>query len=76
MRELFRGADAQHSGSGTWNPLGTIARAGSRIVVKPNWVVHWNKSGARIDCMVTHAPMIEAVLEYLALANPGFIRGG
>jgi hypothetical protein len=78
MRELFRvwGLDAEHFGSAAWNPLGTFVRAGSRIVLKPNWVLHWNKSGAGMDCMVTHATVIEAGLEYLALAHPGSVVVG
>jgi len=78
MRELLRvwGLDAKHFGSAEWNPLGTFVRAGSRVVLKPNWVLHWNKSGAGMDCMVTHAEVIEAGLEYLALAHPGSVVVG
>src|SRR5271167_1164577 len=67
LRELFRvwGLDAEHFGSETWNPLGKFVCEDSRVVLKPNWVLHWNKSGAGMDCMVTHAAVIEAALEYL-----------
>lgn len=75
MRELFRiwGLDAEHFGSAAWNPLGRFIRPGSRVVLKPNWVLHWNKSGAGMDCMVTHPEVIKAVLEYVALAKPGSV---
>jgi uncharacterized protein (DUF362 family) len=78
MRELFRvwGLDAEHFGSAAWNPLGTFVCADSRIVLKPNWVLHWNKSGAGMDCLVTHATVIEAALEYVALAHPGSVVVG
>jgi uncharacterized protein (DUF362 family) len=78
MRELFRvwGLDAEHFGSSAWNPLGTFVRTGSRVVLKPNWVLHWNKSGAGMDCMVTHSAVIEAALEYVALAHPGSVVVG
>ena len=75
MRELFRvwGLDAEHFDSPAWNPLGSFIRPGSRVVLKPNWVLHWNKSGAGMECLVTHAEVIEAVLEYVALAKPGSV---
>ena len=75
MRELLRlwGLDAEHFGSAAWNPLGTFIRPGSRVVLKPNWVLHWNRSGAGMECMVTHAEVIEAVLEYAVLAKPGSV---
>ncbi|MGC1650934.1 MAG: DUF362 domain-containing protein, partial [Candidatus Sulfotelmatobacter sp.] len=78
MRELFRvwGLDAEHFGSAAWNPLEKFVCADSRVVLKPNWVLHWNKSGAGMDCMVTHAAVIEAGLEYLALAHPGSVVVG
>ena len=72
VRELFRtwGLDATHFGSKQWNPLGTFISLGSKVVLKPNWVLHWNRSGSGIDCLVTHSSVIEAVLEYVALAHP------
>jgi len=72
LRELFRiwGLDLQSLGSRQWNPLGAFIRPGSRVVLKPNWVLHRNKSGQGIDCLLTHASLIKAVLEYVALAHP------
>ncbi len=73
VRRLFEiwGLDALRLGSGDWNPLGTWIRPGDRVVVKPNWVLHRNKGGGGMDCLVTHSSVIEAVLEYVALARPG-----
>ena len=72
LRELFRtwGLDAAHFGSSQWNPLKAFISPGSKVVLKPNWVAHWNKSGAGMDCLVTHSSVIEAVLEYVTLAHP------
>ena len=72
LRELFRvwGLDLENLGSPQWNPLGGFIAPGSRVVLKPNWVLHENKSGQGIDCLLTHTTLIEAVLEYVALAQP------
>lgn len=73
LRKLFEswGLDAEHAGSPSWNPLGTFIPAGSRVVVKPNWVLHRNKSGHGLECLLTHTTAIEAVLDYVALTRPG-----
>ena len=72
VRELFQlwGLDASRFGSSQWNPLGVFIPPGSRVVLKPNWVLHWNRSGSGLDCLVTHSSVIEAVLEYVALTRP------
>ena len=78
VRDLFQvwGLDASRFGSNEWNPLGTFISPGSKVVLKPNWVFHWNKSGSGMDCLVTHSSVIEAVLEYVALARPGSVVVG
>lgn len=75
LRNLFRnwGLDREHFGSPAWNPLGAFIAPGARVVLKPNWVLHWNKSGQGMDCLITHASVIAAVLEYVALAKPGAV---
>jgi uncharacterized protein (DUF362 family) len=75
LRDLFQtwGLDAEHCGSSEWNPLKTFISPGSKVVLKPNWVTHWNKSGFGMECLVTHSSVIEAVLEYVALAHPAFV---
>lgn len=78
LRELFRiwGFDAARFGTAMWNPLGDVITPGSRVVLKPNWVVHENQSGYGLDCLVTHASVIEAVLQYVKLARPGTVAIG
>jgi uncharacterized protein (DUF362 family) len=73
LRDLFWvwGLDAEHRGSPSWNPLGVFVKPGQRVTIKPNWVLHWNKSGAGLESLVTHSSLIEALLEYLCLAGPG-----
>jgi uncharacterized protein (DUF362 family) len=62
--------DPDHYGTSAWNPLAALIPAGSRIVIKPNWVFHENQSGAGLECLVTHASIIEAVAKYVSLTRP------
>jgi uncharacterized protein (DUF362 family) len=70
------GLDRSHLDSPDWNPLGGIIREGTRVLVKPNWVSHHNSSGRGIDCLVTHASVIEAILHYVAIAHPSSVVVG
>ncbi len=65
--------DAERAGTAGWNPLGEFIRPGQRVVLKPNWVLHNNEAGFGFDCLCTHSSVIEAVLEYVALARPGSV---
>jgi len=78
VRELLftAGLDMRRFSSGGWNPLGDLIREGDRVLIKPNWVHHENASGAGLDCLVTHSTILEAVLEYAALARPSSIVVG
>ena len=75
IRDLFKiwGLDAARYGTPDWNPLGVFIPPGAKVVVKPNWVYHKNRSGQGMDCLVTHPSVIEAVLDYIVLARPGSI---
>lgn len=78
LRELFLawGLDAARAGTREWNPLGDRIAAGSRVVIKPNWVLHVNRSGHGLDCLITHQSLIEAVLEYVCLTRPASVAIG
>lgn len=52
-------------------PLADIIRPGMTVLVKPNWVLHENKSGLGMDCLVTHPRFILAVLQEVFKASPG-----
>ena len=64
------GLDGSRLGRPGWNPLGAVIPSGARVVIKPNWVLHWNQSGQGLECLVTHPSLIEAVAQYVALARP------
>ncbi len=67
------GLDAHRLGTAAWNPLGEFIHAGQRIVLKPNWVLHRNEGGFGFDCLCTHSSVIDAVLEYVAIARAGAV---
>ncbi len=54
----------------TERPLSTLIPAGATVLLKPNWVQDFNRSGATMDCMVTQQRFIEAVLEHVLAASP------
>jgi uncharacterized protein (DUF362 family) len=71
MRSLLidAGLDREHIDLPDWNPLREMI-AGKRVVLKPNWVHHENGSNCGLDCLITHASVIEAILHYVTLARP------
>lgn len=64
------GLDAVRLGTADWNPIGDLVKPGGRIVVKPNWVLHANEGTGGTDCLITHASMLRAILDYVLLAKP------
>ena len=56
--------------------FGAFLRGGERVVIKPNWVLHLNKSGASMDCMVTHPEVVLAAVELIAQCKPARITLG
>jgi uncharacterized protein (DUF362 family) len=73
LRALVREA-AIAAGLGTLDPdapLADIIPPGGSVLLKPNWVLDYNKSGATMDCMVTHPMFILAVLAEAVEARAG-----
>jgi uncharacterized protein (DUF362 family) len=68
--------DIGRFGSKEWNPLGDFIREGAKVVIKPNWVLHKNKSGAGLECCITHHTFVEAVLDYVLLCRPSSVVVG
>lgn len=69
---LFRmGLDSARYGTKDWNPLGTYIRHGDTVLLKPNFVMHENGSGAGIECLITHPSVIAAVVDYVFIALGG-----
>lgn len=63
------GLDAERFGTPDWNPLGTLVPRGARIVLKPNFIRHWNPlEEASIESVITHGAVVRAVADYAFLA--------
>lgn len=63
------GLDAERFGSPEWNPLGALVARGGRIVLKPNFIRHWNPiADASVDSVITHGSVLRAIADYAFLA--------
>src|SRR5918996_428436 len=60
VRRSFRllGLDAENFGKATWNPLGGLVLRGQRVLIKPNFVLHFNAGGGALDAVITHPSVI------------------
>ena len=78
VARLFEAAgwDLTHTGTADWNPLGELICPGDTVVLKPNLVLHVNYSGQGLECLVTHASVLEAVLDLVLRAKPGIVIVG
>ena len=78
VRGLLRdwGLDQKRFGSPEWNPFGDLVAKQANVVLKPNWVMHFNQSGSSLECLVTHPSVIEAVAQYVAINQPARITIG
>lgn len=78
LRALVRDALVQ-AGLGARDasaPLADVIAAGASVLLKPNWVLHRNDSGAGMDCMVTHPEFVLAALAEVLAARPGRVIVG
>jgi uncharacterized protein (DUF362 family) len=63
------GLDAGHFGSEAWNPLGDLVPRGGSVVLKPNFIRHWNPSReGTIESVITHGSVLRALADYALLA--------
>jgi uncharacterized protein (DUF362 family) len=63
------GLDAEHFDTPEWNPLGALVPRGRRIVLKPNFIRHWNPAeGGSLASVITHGSLLRAVADYAFLA--------
>lgn len=69
LREL--GLDSSRYGTRGWNPLGELVRPGDRVVLKPNFVRHHHRLGKPLDCVITHASVLRAIMDYVWIALHG-----
>lgn len=60
--------DRAHRGTRDWNPLADVVARGSRVVIKPNFVQHYDHEGSFVQ-LVTHPSVLRPILDYLLLAQ-------
>jgi uncharacterized protein (DUF362 family) len=63
------GLDGERFGSPEWNPLSALVRRGSCIVLKPNFIRHWNPcADGSPESVITHGSVLRAAADYAFLA--------
>lgn len=65
------GYDKENFGTRNWNPLGHLIKPGYNVVLKPNFVLHFNEGGYDIFASLTHPSVIRAVADYCFIALKG-----
>ena len=66
---LALGLDAERFGSADWNPLGALVSRGRRVVLKPNFIRHWNPApDGSPESLITHGSVLRAMADYAWLA--------
>ena len=77
VRNSFAGLQMDFKNFGTkhWNPLGEIITQGDTVLIKPNWVMHFNKNKKvtknALECLITHPSVLRAVIDYCIIALNG-----
>ena len=62
---LAMGYDAPHRGSAAWNPLSDLVSLGGVVVLKPNFVLHYNEDpDGSIDSVCTHPAVLRPLIDY------------
>ena len=67
------GLDSEKIESPGWNPIRSLVPEGGTVVLKPNFIRHWNPESdgdpkASIDSVITHGSIVRAAAEYAFLA--------
>jgi len=64
------GLDAERFGSEGWNPIAMLVGRGEHVVLKPNFIRHWNPcADGSLDSVITHGAILRAVADYAWLAT-------
>jgi uncharacterized protein (DUF362 family) len=73
IRELFLklGLDFENYGTAEWNPLKSYIRPGSKVVIKPNYVLSYHPLEADVFSIITHPSILRAMVDYTYIALQG-----
>ena len=56
-------------GTADWNPLGELVVRGGHVVLKPNFIRHWNpREDGSVNALITHGSVLRAMADYAFLA--------
>jgi uncharacterized protein (DUF362 family) len=67
VREMLRalGYDATRFGTADWSPLSDLVGRGGRVVLKPNFVRHYNETaGESLEAVVTHPAVLRPLVDF------------
>jgi len=67
MRSLLHGMgyDAERYGTSDWSPLSDLVKPGGVVVIKPNFVRHYNEDpNGILETVVTHPAVIRPLIDY------------
>jgi uncharacterized protein (DUF362 family) len=72
LRQLLNllNLDSHNFNTKAWNPFSSFISPGHTVLLKPNFVRHFNDSGP-VECLITHGSLIRAVLDYVYIALKG-----
>lgn len=72
MRQLLRllRLDTENFGTENWNPFGSFISPGQTVLLKPNFVRHFNEYGSTKG-LITSGSLIRAVADYAYIALKG-----
>jgi len=62
--------DAENFGKKNWNPFGSFVFSGQTVLLKPNFMRHFNEKGGSRG-IITHGSLIRAVTDYVYIALKG-----
>ena len=68
------GYDRENFGTKNWNPFKNIIKEGNTVLLKPNWVMHFNKAmenKSDLSALVTHPSVVRALADYVFIALHG-----
>jgi len=67
---LLLGLDTENFGKKSWNPFGSFIFPGNTVLLKPNFMRHFNERGG-IEGLITHGSVIRAAIDYVYIALKG-----
>ncbi len=67
--------DAENFNTKKWNPFHKIIHEGDTVLIKPNWVMHFNKNKKitenNLECLITHPSIVRVITDYCLIALNG-----